>query len=171
MDKKAFIAIVLGIDALTIGAFGTAAYESGRPIVGVVFLFVLVILSGMAFGFVRPDKKEIRPSHKLNKTVNTEAGVYIMKNLKRELEEDMSKGLPCPQGLCIMLKDKLAEYKKISYDCITETMMHQTFPYFNYENAENYGNAKPGGTAYWWSRDAISPRIKFLEKMIEWQES
>lgn len=169
MNKSLFISIVLGIDALTIGAFGTATYESGRPIVGVVFLFTLVVLSGIAFRFVRPDKKEIRPPQ-LNETVDTEAGVYIMKNLKRELEEDMSKGLPCPNGLCIMLRDKLIEYKKISHDCVTIAMMNRTFPYFNYENAENYGNAKRGPAAYWWNRDEILPRVKFLQKMIEWQE-
>lgn len=169
MDKNTFISIVLGLDALTIGTFGTAAYENGRPIVGIVFLFTLVVISGIAFGFAMSNQKEVR-SAKLNETVDTEAGVYIMKNLKRELEEDMSKRLPCPQGLCIMLKDKLAEYKKISRDCITITMMHQTFPYFNYENAKNYGNAKKIQLVYWWNRDDILPRIKFLEKMIEWQE-
>ena len=71
MDKNTFISIVLGLDALTIGTFGTAAYESGRPIVGIVFLFTLVVISGIAFGFAMSNQKEVR-SAKLNETVDTE---------------------------------------------------------------------------------------------------
>lgn len=169
MNKNLFISIVLGIDALTIGAFGTAAYESGRPIVGVVFLFVLVILSGIAFGFVL-NQDEDKSMPKISPTIYTRMGINVMKKTMKMLEEECANDNPCPDGLCVLLKMGLSRELNIDYNCVTETQMFMVFPFFSYSNAKMYGSAVYPEKAYWWDRDDILPRIEFLKTMIRWQE-
>lgn len=170
MNKNLFIAIVLGIDALTIGTFGTAAYESGRPIVGVIFLFVLVILSGIAFGFVLNQDDVEKPMPKINETDYTRIGVAIMKQTVEALEKERASGNTCPHGLCIFLKKGLSQELNVDYNKITESQMHMAFPFFTYNNAKTYGGATNLKTLFWWNEEEISPRIEFLKIMIKWQE-